>query len=145
MSKLNSSGHKLEPFQRDAVAKLYSEGRSIASLVKEFGICEKSVKQLMRSRGVHIRPHVQIPKKIRKHPKSLKPVHERWATKQVELAERRGEIVRAGACSECFRVGKVHAHHDDYNFPLAVRWLCPKCHKTWHSLNIPVPSDPAVI
>lgn len=27
----------------------------------------------------------------------------------------------------------VHAHHDDYAYPLSVRWLCAKHHKEWHS------------
>lgn len=29
----------------------------------------------------------------------------------------------------------VHAHHDDYNKPLEVRWLCPIHHKEWHDKN----------
>jgi len=28
---------------------------------------------------------------------------------------------------------KVHAHHDDYNFPLNVRWLCIKHHSELHT------------
>jgi hypothetical protein len=27
---------------------------------------------------------------------------------------------------------KVHAHHDDYEKPLEVRWLCPTHHKVAH-------------
>ncbi len=33
---------------------------------------------------------------------------------------------------------KVHAHHDDYNKPLNVRWLCEEHHREWHRHNIPV-------
>lgn len=31
----------------------------------------------------------------------------------------------------------VVAHHDDYHFPLAVRWLCQGCHVKWHRVNGP--------
>jgi len=29
----------------------------------------------------------------------------------------------------------VEAHHDDYGQPLAIRWLCRKCHRAWHQAN----------
>lgn len=34
----------------------------------------------------------------------------------------------------CARCGekKVHAHHEDYNKPLDVVWLCVKCHQRHH-------------
>lgn len=39
-------------------------------------------------------------------------------------------------CEVClFRIIGVHAHHDDYAQPLAVRWLCPRCHVAWHRIR----------
>jgi len=35
-------------------------------------------------------------------------------------------------CEVCM-TEKVHAHHDDYNKPYAVRWLCPRCHGKKHA------------
>ena len=29
----------------------------------------------------------------------------------------------------------VHAHHDDYLYPMNVRWLCAVHHKEWHDKN----------
>jgi hypothetical protein len=42
-----------------------------------------------------------------------------------------------GICADGRR--KVQAHHDDYNFPLRVRWLCVKHHHEWHAHNRPIP------
>lgn len=44
-----------------------------------------------------------------------------------------GQILKQ-PCEKC---GKeyVHAHHDDYNKPLSVRFLCPKHHREWHVEN----------
>lgn len=48
----------------------------------------------------------------------------------VERAKRRGEI-SPGPCEICGK-RRTEAHHDDYRFPLSVRWLCRKCHVRLH-------------
>lgn len=40
-------------------------------------------------------------------------------------------------CEQCGEA-KSQAHHDDYREPLAVRWLCIKCHNLWHKENMPL-------
>lgn len=35
----------------------------------------------------------------------------------------------------------VQAHHDDYRYPLQVRWLCKQCHTDWHKNNSPIHGD----
>ncbi len=59
----------------------------------------------------------------------------RNAYNKMRYARMRGELVNPGQCSACGGSNKVEAHHDDYAKPLAVRWLCRACHKTWHKLN----------
>lgn len=47
---------------------------------------------------------------------------------------RDGKLVKVDTC-ECGSTFAVEAHHDDYNKPLEVRWLCAVCHKRWHAVH----------
>ena len=51
----------------------------------------------------------------------------------VNYAVRCGNL-SSGPCEVC-GAGNTHGHHDDYNKPLDVRWLCPKHHIEWHAKN----------
>ena len=50
-------------------------------------------------------------------------------------ALRSGNVITPKICSECGSKGRIHGHHDDYAFPLVVRWLCQQCHSKWHKEN----------
>lgn len=52
----------------------------------------------------------------------------------VNNAVRMGVLVPQ-PCEICSADKDVHAHHDDYSQQLDVRWLCPVCHKKWHTEN----------
>ena len=41
-------------------------------------------------------------------------------------------LVNPGICQRCQATGNIHGHHPDYDKPLDVIWLCPKCHKKEH-------------
>lgn len=68
-----------------------------------------------------------IRKYRRKHPEKYK------AHIAVGNAIRAGKLTRK-PCEVC-GAKKVHAHHDDYSQPLAVRWLCSIHHKQVHHTN----------
>jgi len=46
-------------------------------------------------------------------------------------------ILTRQPCEVC-GLAKADAHHDDYNKPLAVRWLCRSHHAEWHASNQPI-------
>ncbi len=51
---------------------------------------------------------------------------------KVQYALKTGKLLKPENCSNCGWVGKLNAHHPDYNEPLRVVWLCPSCHKRLH-------------
>lgn len=43
-----------------------------------------------------------------------------------------GKLIRSVFCEECGLPKLTQAHHEDYNKPLDVDWLCYECHKAKH-------------
>lgn len=41
--------------------------------------------------------------------------------------------MRRKPCEVCGSTDNIHAHHDDYNYPLEVRWLCAVHHRQHHT------------
>jgi hypothetical protein len=48
------------------------------------------------------------------------------------LALKYESLKRGEQCVECGSTKNIHGHHDNYQFPLDVTWLCPSCHKKRH-------------
>jgi hypothetical protein len=47
-------------------------------------------------------------------------------------AIRRGELIRQTHCEKCGSTTRVDAHHEDYEKPLEVMWLCRRHHVRRH-------------
>lgn len=60
---------------------------------------------------------------------------------QVNNAIKSGVLKRSDKCEQCDGSENIEAHHDDYNKPMSVRWLCSVCHGIWHRYNTPVYPD----
>jgi ribosomal protein S27AE len=83
-----------------------------------------------RERGKNkdrIQAQVQVTKAWREEDKRRTKAHS-----AVARAIRSGALIRQ-SCESCGNKSSV-AHHDDYDQPLAVRWLCQSCHKHHHFL-----------
>lgn len=51
----------------------------------------------------------------------------------VNNAVRNGSLINPNMCSVCRSTNHIEGHHDDYDQPLVVRWLCSRCHSIWHA------------
>lgn len=51
-------------------------------------------------------------------------------------ANQGGHLVKPDSCEGCHRVitepSDLHAHHEDYEYPLDIQWLCVRCHTQLH-------------
>ena len=61
----------------------------------------------------------------------------KWAHQALRSALNRGLIER-GSCEVCGAIhgedgAIIHGHHDDYDKPMAVRWLCMPHHRQHHA------------
>ena len=64
--------------------------------------------------------------------KLLKSPEKTKARMAVSNAIRAGTLIRPNECSSCNISCKPDGHHDNYDEPLNVRWLCRKCHTAHH-------------
>ena len=87
-----------------------------------------SVREYDRARGNRQTPEYHQSYRKQK-PKAYK------AKNAVNNALRDGKLYKPDNCEDCGSDFYVEGHHNDYDKPLAVRWLCARCHKIWHAKN----------
>ena len=98
--------------KKDAMAHRSENLEKIREYDRERG-CRQSPEYLKEYR-------LKYPKKYRAH--------------QIVSRQKRSGNLAEQPCEVCNKT-KVVAHHDDYNNPLNVRWLCQAHHKQWHAKN----------
>lgn len=92
---------------------------------------ENKEKENARSRQYNKKHRVAIREYERRYRKETN-----YAKDKVRDAIKSGKLIKK-SCEVCGNE-KVQAHHDDYNKPLEIRWLCRRCHSEWHRKNSPI-------
>lgn len=126
----------------DKAVEEYNAGKSIREVAALFGIAHSPMRRILKLRGVAFRPKLQFGQENRFFREGVD--YDRRVKKITQYAIRKGVLVPA-PCEACGFDGTgtsgqrlVQAHHDDYNKPLVVRWLCNACHFEWHRQNTPI-------
>lgn len=127
----------------DGAVALYEGGMSIEDCAEFYEISRQAMHKILQRRGCVFRSNLKygndnhfyrgcMPNRSKKE----------RAHNIVEKAIKKGVLINPNKCSCCnssgtFKDGRtsIQAHHDDYNQPLIVRWLCQSCHHEWHKFN----------
>lgn len=130
----------------DYAVSLYDSGMSIQDCAEFYEISRQAMHKILVRRGCVMRSNLKhgeenhfyrgcFPDKTKKE----------RAHNLVEKAIKRGSLINPQICESCGNTGKfkdgrssIQAHHEDYDKPLTVKWLCQKCHHEWHKLNSPL-------
>ena len=122
--------------------ELYESGLSVEDVGLVVGLSRQAVWAALDRRGVKFRSNLRYGTENHFYKNGV-PQDERVHL-IVTKAITRGRLVPK-PCEDCGASGTdadgrnlVDAHHDDYNKPLDVRWLCGTCHKKWHEKNEPI-------
>lgn len=126
----------------DVAVKLYESGLSIEDAGLVYGVTRQAMWAALRRRGVKMRSRLRYGCEnhfYRGGHQYDDRVHD-ITTKAIASG-----VLVPQPCESCGVSGnqadgrnKVEAHHDDYNKPLEVRWLCGTCHFKWHETNQPI-------
>ena len=116
---------------------LYQKGLSITQCAQFYGITRQAMHLILIRRNTVFRSQIKLKEQNTFYRGGVTATDR--AHNLVEQAIVKGILIRKARCeicddTGCFKDGrsKIQAHHDDYNKPLNVRWLCQKCHHEWH-------------
>ncbi len=127
----------------DNAVDLYDRGMSVKECADFYGITRQAMHKILKRRGCKFRDNKRFGKENHFYRGGY--THgQRRAGHFVEKAIKKGVLIPSKSCEVCgaiktFRDGRngIQAHHNDYNKPLDIMWLCQNCHHEWHKENKP--------
>jgi predicted metal-binding protein len=119
-------------------AKSYARSRSKLPHVREYdrnrpNAEERKQKKLLREKVKYATDpeyRAMKAKKLREY--RAKNKHKDKARQLISKSITNGKVIRPDCCERCKISCVPHGHHEDYNKPLEVMWLCTKCHGIRH-------------
>jgi hypothetical protein len=137
---------KLRKLSEDQVAdagNMYLAGMSYSDVAEFYGVTRQAMWQVLKNRGISSRPQQRHGPENHFY-RGGNSEGQRVAGHLVEKAIKKGVLLRK-PCEVCGDAGlmadgrtNIQAHHDNYNKPLDVRWLCQEHHHDWHKTNEPI-------
>lgn len=134
---------KLTPEQAEQAKDSYVDGMSLGDLAHIYGVTRQAMWDLIRRRTT-LRTQKRYGKDNHFYRGGARA--DQRAHDVLEKAVLYGKLHNPEKCSSCGDAGRftdgrtaIQGHHDDYNKPLDVRWLCQGCHHEWHKHNKPIP------
>jgi hypothetical protein len=75
---------------------------------------------------------------IRQYSRDYKVRHKKQyqAAAKVQSALRSGKLTKPERCAICSSPMNLRAHHNDYDKPLDVLWICESCHRILHNKEV---------
>lgn len=133
---------RVQDTKYDQAVSLYESGLSVGIVASFYGISRQAMWKILKRRGCEFRAQLRYGTANHFH-RGTKD--DDRAQHLVEAAIKKGILVPR-PCEVCGDDGRmrdgrrrVQAHHDDYNKPLEVRWLCQRDHHAWHKKHKPIP------
>lgn len=131
---------KLSKDEKLEAIKLYQKGMSLKEVADFYDVTRQAMHDMLKRR-IELRSQKRFGKDNHFY-RGGESMNSR-AHDILEKALQKGLVKKPeSGCEQCgangrFKDGRseVQAHHDDYNKPLDIRWLCQRCHHEWHKHN----------
>jgi len=113
---------------------MYRSGLSIQQTANIYGITRQAMHKILKRRNVVFRSNLKFG--LENHFYNGGYDYDVRVRSMTQTAINSGKLIKEN-CEAC-GAERVDAHHDNYNNPFSIRWLCRKHHAEWHENNRPI-------